>query len=160
MAEQFVSRTYRMCLFNKMPSYKVPTFIYVYYFEYYITGTSKLNHPELRKAFADVRKVINQTVRSCADNIKVTVYMDEVLDEPIVETVGNGENKLLITIDSDNGNDFTWTEETLAKAFWDGWDKGEEIAKNVVACIATSLASVLRSFQFLTISAARALKWY
>lgn len=83
--------------------------------------------------------------------------MDEVLDEPIVETIGNGENKLLITIDSDNGNDFTWTEETLAKAFWDGWDKGEEIAKNVVACIATALASVLSTLKFLAV---RALKWY
>lgn len=85
--------------------------------------------------------------------------MDEVLDDPIVETVGNGENKLLITIDSDNGVDFTWTEETLAKAFWDGWDKGEEIAKNVVRCIATGLASFLSSIKYLASSTKRALTW-
>lgn len=101
------------------------------------------NRPELIKAFADVRKAITQAVRSCADNIIATVYVDEVLDDPIITTVGKGENKLLITIDSENGIDFTWTEETVAKAFWDGWGYGQDIAKKIVAAIATFTGALL-----------------
>lgn len=93
--------------------------------------------------FADVQNLITQTIRNCADNIKLIIYRDEVLDDPVIVSVGEGENKLLITIDSDNGVDFTWTEETLAKAFWDGWENGEEIAKNVAACMASLLMKAL-----------------
>lgn len=97
------------------------------------------NRQKLKEAFADIQELITQTVRNCADNIKVIIYMDEVLDDPVITTVGQGENKLLITLDSDNGVDFTWTEETLAKAFWDGWDSGKKIAENVTECIASKL---------------------
>lgn len=69
--------------------------------------------------------------------------MDEVLDDPVITTVGKGENKLLITLDSDNGVDFTWTEETLAKAFWDGWDNRKKITENVIECIASKLMKEL-----------------
>lgn len=91
---------------------------------------------ELSKGVAELRKVIAQTVQSCSNNIKVTIYMDEVLDDPIIISCGKGDNKLLVTIDSDDGVDFTWTETTMAKAFWDGWGLGTKIVKGIVETIA------------------------
>lgn len=90
----------------------------------------------LRKGLADVRKLITQTVRSCSDNVVVKIYMDEVLDDPIVISNGRGDNKLVLTIDSEDGVDFIWTETTMAKAFWDGWGVGMNLVKAIVQTIA------------------------
>lgn len=90
----------------------------------------------LRKGYSELRKSIAQTVKSCWNDVKVTIYMDEVLDDPIIITSGKGNNKLLIIIDSDAGVSFTWTEETMAKAFWDGWGIGSEITKSILKAIA------------------------
>lgn len=91
---------------------------------------------ELKKGYVELRKTITQTVRSCSDNVQVKIYIDEVLDDPIKITCGRGDNKLMITIDSEDGVEFTWTETTMAKAFWDGWGLGTDIAKRVVQTIA------------------------
>lgn len=90
----------------------------------------------LRKGLADVRKLITQTVHSCSDNVVVKIYMDEVLDDPIVISNGRGDNKLVLTIDSEDGVDFTWTETTMAKTFWDGWGVGKYLANAIVQTIA------------------------
>lgn len=100
---------------------------------------------ELRKGVAELRKLIAQTLQSCSDNVKVTIYMDEVLDDPIIIPCGKGDNKLLVTIDSDDGVDFTWTETTMAKAFWDGWGLGTKIAKKIVEAIAGFSSAALQT---------------
>lgn len=69
--------------------------------------------------------------------------MDEVFDDLVIVFVGEGENKFLIIIDSDNGVDFIWMEEMFVKVFWDGWENGEEIVKNVVVCMVFLLMKVL-----------------
>lgn len=90
---------------------------------------------ELRGGLSEIRKTITQTLQSCSDNVQVKIYIDEVLDDPIIIKCGKGDNKLLVTIDSENGVDFTWTETTMAKAFWDGWGYGVAIAKAIVTTI-------------------------
>lgn len=100
---------------------------------------------ELRKGVADVRKSITQALKSCSDNVAVKIYMDEVLDDPIVISNGRGDNKLVITIDSEDGVDFTWTETTMAKAFWDGWGIGTQIAKAIVHSIASFSGAALQT---------------
>lgn len=98
----------------------------------------------LRKGLADVRKLITQTVQSCSDNV-VKIYMDEVLDDPIVISNGRGDNKLVLTIDSEDGVDFTWTETTMAKAFWDGWGVGTKITKAILQTLAGLSSAVLQT---------------
>lgn len=99
----------------------------------------------LRKGLADVRKLITQTVQSCSDNVVVKIYMDEVLDDPIVISNGRGDNKLVLTIDSEDGVDFTWTETTMAKAFWDGWGVGTKITKAILQTLAGLSSAVLQT---------------
>lgn len=90
---------------------------------------------ELRRGVAEIRRTITQTLQSCSDNVQVKIYLDEVLDDPIIINCGRGDNKLVVTIDSVDGIDFTWTETTMAKAFWDGWGLGTNIAKEIVTAI-------------------------
>lgn len=90
---------------------------------------------ELKKGYVELRKTITQTVRSCSDNVQVKIYLYEVLDDPIIINCGRGDNKLMVTIDSKDGVNFTWTETTMAKAFWDGWGLGTNIAKAIVTTI-------------------------
>lgn len=100
---------------------------------------------ELRKGVAELRRTIAQTVQSCSDNVRVKIYMDEVLDDPIIITCGRGDNILVVNIDSEDGVDFTWTETTMAKAFWDGWGLGTQITKSIVTAIAGLSGTALQT---------------
>lgn len=90
---------------------------------------------ELRRGVAEIRRTITQTLQSCSDNVQVKIYLYEVLDDPIIINCGRGDNKLMVTIDSKDGVDFTWTKTTMAKSFWDGWGLGTNIAKAIVTTI-------------------------
>lgn len=72
-----------------------------------------------KKMFIEVREMIHKLVRSCADNVKVVIHMNEILDDPIIVTAGKGENILLVTIHSETGVDHKWTKETWTKVFWE-----------------------------------------
>lgn len=100
---------------------------------------------KLQKGVAELRKKITQTLQSCHDNVKVKIYMDELLEDPIIIPCGRGDNTLVVTIDSDDGVDFTWTETTMAKAFWDGWGLGTKIAKAIVETIAGFSSTALQT---------------
>lgn len=71
----------------------------------------------LREMFFQLRKIICELVRSCADNVEVVVKMNEILDDPIIIITGKGENKLLVTIHSETGICYRWTKETWTKMF-------------------------------------------
>lgn len=94
-------------------------------------------HPELKRRFFEVRDDINNVVGSCASNVRVVVYIDGVLDDPIVVKFGKEKNRLVITIATNGNVKYQWTKETWKKAFRDGWAKVVSITKQIVAAVAS-----------------------
>lgn len=58
-------------------------------------------------------------MRSCVDNVKVVIYMNEILDDFIIVIVGKGENIFLVIIYSEIGVDYKWIKEIWIKVFWE-----------------------------------------
>lgn len=104
-------------------------------------------YDELKEAFCDIRDEIHNFVRSCADNVIVVIYIDEVLREPIKAGVGKEENRLRITIKSGGKVTYSWTKETWSKIFYDAWNKVKSIVQGIISVIvskASTLFSVTR----------------
>lgn len=72
----------------------------------------------------------------------MVVYIDGVLDSPIVVKFGREQNRLVITIRSNGNVRYEWTKETWKKAFRDGWGKVVSITKRIVAAIASKAKSL------------------
>ena len=68
----------------------------------------------MRDAFYQVRDNIQELTKSCADNIQVAIYFRGVLSEPVVVTVGKGENVLRIDIESNGKISYQWTATTAS----------------------------------------------
>lgn len=75
---------------------------------------------DVQDGLSKVRKEINETVRGCADNVRVVIYIDGVLDEPMIFSHGKEENRLVITLKRDGGIDYTWADRSLGKYLRDG----------------------------------------
>ena len=69
------------------------------------------NQGKLRAMF-EIRNTIHQHMKTCADNVRVYIYVDEVLDEPLEFCVGRGENELIITVKHDGTVEYNWTYYT------------------------------------------------
>lgn len=82
---------------------------------------------KFKKNFIEIRGNISKLVRSCADNVKVVIHMNAILDDPIIVTAGKGENILLVTIHSETGVDYKWTKETQTKVFGNGWENARKV---------------------------------
>lgn len=96
--------------------------------------------PTMREAFYYVRDNIHEVVRSCATNVRVVIYFDDVLDEPIHVKSGREENRLRITINSDGTSTYAWTKQTWAKVFLDV----KEDVKSIAQTILTRFLSLFR----------------
>lgn len=101
------------------------------------------NHHDLKKAFQSVRDEINDVVQGCVNNVKVVIYIDEVLDDPIVVNAGEGDNKLRITIQPGGNVTYSWTYETFSKIFYDAWNGVKEITKNIIKGITSKLREMV-----------------
>lgn len=76
-------------------------------------------------------------VRGCHDNVKITVYFDDILNEPIVVRIGNEENHLQITFKLDGRVAYCWTKETWSKFFRDCWEDVKSLLKKIILVIAS-----------------------
>ena len=67
------------------------------------------DHNSTKKALYTLRDRIQPMIDGCADNIKITIYLDDVLDGSIEIKAGQAENCLRITI---NNGEIThnWTK--------------------------------------------------
>lgn len=92
-------------------------------------------HEITEEAFYELRDEISHIVKNCADNVKVVVYFDFVLDKPLTVGFGKEENRLRITIKKDGKITLSWTKETWSKYFSDVWDVIKSIATDVVKCL-------------------------
>lgn len=97
-----------------------------------------LGYNEQKEAFRELRDGICDIVKSCADNIRVVIYIDEVLDQPITVVVGKEENRLRITIKKDGRVTFFWTKENWGKIFKEAWHKVTSFIRRIVGLITRS----------------------
>ncbi|XP_062597224.1 uncharacterized protein LOC134258702 [Saccostrea cucullata] len=101
------------------------------------------DNEELRDSFYDVRDGIHEVVATCANNVKVVIYIDEVLDEPIIVCAGNQENRLRITIKTEGRVTYSWTKETWGKVFRDAWNGVKSLTKKIIGCIVSKARTIL-----------------
>lgn len=100
------------------------------------------DYDQLREAFYDVRDDITEVVKTCSDNVRVVVYIDDVLDDPIIVGIGAEENRLRISIRSNGKASYSWTKETWSKIFRDGWEGVKSLTKKILGFIASKARAV------------------
>lgn len=89
------------------------------------------DNKEIKEAYRGIRDSIYEWVRSCADNVRVVVYVDDILDDPIIVAIGDQENRLRITIKTDGKVTYSWTKQTWTKIFRDVKETIISIAKGI-----------------------------
>lgn len=100
-------------------------------------------HDQLANAFYKLRGGINDIVSGCEDNVNVSIYIDEVLDDPIEVCAGAGENELVITIDKDANVSYSWPKETWLKCISDAWNHAKSVTKSIIEYIVSSVSDLL-----------------
>lgn len=96
-------------------------------------------HEVTEEAFFVLRDEITHIVENCADNVKVVVYFDFVLDKPLTVGFGKEENRLRITIKKDGKITLSWTKKTWRKYFSDVLNVIKSLSTDVVKCLVKSL---------------------
>lgn len=96
-------------------------------------------HQQHREAIYRIRDGFSSLIESCADNVRVVLYADDILDEPIVVKIGNQENRLRITLKTNGTITYRWTKETWGKIFRDAMMTINSLAKKIVSLF-TSVA--------------------
>lgn len=91
--------------------------------------------PELRGSEKQIESVhcfrhdINQHMKNCADNVKLTLYINNV---EIIICAGKMENEIVITIKNDGDTKITWHKETWSKYFN---DKMKQISRRLLSSL-------------------------
>lgn len=99
-------------------------------------------HIKMKEAFEELRDGICDIVRNCSTNVKVVIYIDGVLDEPITAKAGNGDNRLRMTIKRNGTFTYGWTKETWGKFFNDAWERVTSLMKNILGFIISSVSKI------------------
>lgn len=100
-------------------------------------------YEELKETFNNVRDNIHNVVYSCAENVKVVIYFDKVLREPITVGVGKEENRLRITIKSSGKVTYSWTKETWGKKIRDAWNNVKSIIQGILDFFVSKASALL-----------------
>ena len=76
------------------------------------------NHDSTKEALYTLRDKIQPMIDGCADNIKIIIYLDDVLDGSIEIKAGTEENCLRITIQNNGNITHNWKtiEELILRA--------------------------------------------
>lgn len=101
---------------------------------------------KVQDGLSQIRREINETVRGCADNVRVIIYIDGVLDEPMVFSHGKEENRLVITMDSNGGINYTWSDRSFGKYMRDGFSG---FANRICSILMFAAKPVLLALPFL-----------
>lgn len=94
--------------------------------------------PEIRGSEKQIEGVqcfrhdINQHMKNCADNVKLTLYINNV---EIIICTGKMENEIVITIKDDGDTKKNWLKETWSKYFNDGRDKMKQISRRLLSSL-------------------------
>lgn len=86
----------------------------------------------MKEAFYYVRDNIHEVVSSCAENIRVVIYFNDVIDDPLVVATGSEENRLRISINTDGKVTYAWTKQTWTKVFRDAKEGVKSITQKII----------------------------
>lgn len=86
---------------------------------------------------------IHRFVSGCVKNVKVTIYIDEILEDPIEVLAGAGDNELVINIDENAHVSYEWTKETWSKIISDAWNLVQSILQDILGFITSKARSLL-----------------
>lgn len=75
------------------------------------------NHGATKNTLCTLRDNIQRMIEGCADNIKITIYLDDVLDGFIEIMAGQEENLLSISIKSNGDMTHSWNRRTNELTF-------------------------------------------
>lgn len=92
-------------------------------------------HQQQREAFYCIRDGFTPMIETCADNVEVVLYVDDILDEPISVRIGDQKNRLVITIKTNGKVNYRWTKETWGKIFKGAAMTVNSLAKKLVALL-------------------------
>lgn len=87
------------------------------------------SHAQIQ-AYYKLRHAIHPHVNHCADNVKLTIYINDV---DIVICAGNKENEMVVTIEEDGNIIICWPKETQNKSVKDGIDGIKQIPKSFLS---------------------------
>lgn len=93
------------------------------------------DHKVEKEAYFCIRDGFTSLIESCADNVRVVLYVDDILDEPIVVKMGDQENRLRITIKTNGTITYKWTKETWAKIFQGASMTRDALGKKIVSLL-------------------------
>lgn len=86
------------------------------------------DHTSTKKALQTLKDNIQPMIDGCADNIKITIYLDDVLDGSIEIKAGQAENFLRITIKNNGDITHNWNKTIQELTF-------EKCGKDVRFCL-------------------------
>lgn len=101
------------------------------------------NRSEIVNALYEIRHDLNTTLRDCANDVAVKIYIDEYLTAPITLMSGSGRNIIDIIIDSDGNVKYRWEKKTWEKRCKNARQTVRDITKNMVSRFGSALAFVL-----------------
>ncbi|XP_062605066.1 uncharacterized protein LOC134266878 [Saccostrea cucullata] len=97
----------------------------------------------VKKSFREIRNKLHEIVRSFSNNVRVVIYVDDILDDPIILEAGNAENELLIAIDPEGEYTYSWPKKTWSKVFSDVWEGLKSFVGSILSCIASFIGGLL-----------------
>lgn len=104
----------------------------------------------LKEAFYKIRDEIYSKAKTCADNIKVTIKFSGSSVEPLVITVGKGENTLDININRDGTSSYQWKQTTWLSWGWGFYEGVKSLATGVVETVGSTFSSVSNTVYAIT----------
>lgn len=88
-----------------------------------------------RHAFYNVRDMIHDLVKFCVDNVKIVIFVDDVLKKSIIISTEKTENELHFTIKTDGTVTKSWTKETWKKCFYESRESAIVVLKETTEII-------------------------
>lgn len=102
-----------------------------------------IGHDKSKQEYLKLRSSISSYVGSSMKNVHVTIYVDDVLEEPIIICAGEGENKLVIIIDADANVTHNWEKKTWSKVLRDAWENIESVVKHIAQMIVSKTSALV-----------------
>jgi hypothetical protein len=93
----------------------------------------------------ETRDDLHSTLRGCADNVKVNIYMDGYMNSPVTIKSGSGGNQLSIHITKSGSVNYHWDRETWGKHFSNAFDTVKSIARSIVSSVGLFLGRLFGS---------------
>lgn len=94
---------------------------------------------KMKDAFFDLRDSLHNMIKQCSDNVEITIYVNDILDQPIVIKRGKMENRIRITINSNGEVTHGWTKETWTKTLWDWFYGFFDLIERIVGVFASAV---------------------